>query len=448
MGKKSGHYRYFGRYAGRGSGSGHLSGQGRFEKGTQAEPETLSMAPSTKLSTRQMVSRWSCLSLMACLGAVASVVAQAMPALAGELTDWGYDVQTRSLNVVLPDSVAPSVSVVAPNQLLLELPDTQIGEVGGQRVGDGLVESIVLEQATPETVWMVVEFAPGTVLADAQTLTQMDAAGDNMQQWQISPALLASRRTADVTASAETSESADLIPDVTSSDAGSLRTPSVNIAQSPEFPELPVLEPALSISEPVSVPPIDASPLPVLEQPVAVPTENDDWSDDGFAAEAEGPVDIPVVSEFDPVEAELSEAEPSVADGGWLDELAADELAADDSIPDEPPFLGEVAGDESVNEAADEPIVAVPDSALPDLSDDDGSRALPESLSGRIADLPPVDAPVFEAGPPELVAPPKVAAPTSAAVEPVPVVEIPAQSVTPANTQRWPDPVPFGQPLP
>ncbi|MEM9088408.1 MAG: hypothetical protein AAGC93_06645, partial [Cyanobacteria bacterium P01_F01_bin.53] len=323
MGKKSGHHRYFGRYAGSGAGSGHLSSHGHlsgqkvFEKGTQAEPETLSMALSTKLSTRQMVSRWSCLSLMACLGAVASVVAQAMPALAGELTEWGYDVQTRSLNVVLPDSVAPSVSVVAPNQLLLELPDTQIGEVGGQRVGDGLVENIVLEQATPDTVWMVVEFAPGTVLADAQTLTHMDAAGDNMQQWQISPALLASRRTADVTASAELSESADLIPDVASSDAGSLRTPSVNIAQSPEFPELPVLEPALSISEPVSVPPIDASPLPVLEQPQAVPTENDDWSDDGFAAEAEGPVEIPVVSEFEPIEAEPSEAEPSVADGGW-----------------------------------------------------------------------------------------------------------------------------------
>jgi hypothetical protein len=43
------------------------------------------------------------------------------------------------------------------------------------------------------------------------------------------------------------------------------------------------------------------------------------------------------------------------------------------------------------------------------------------------------------------VPPTAAAAPVEADV---PIVEIPAESVTPANTSRWPEPIPFGQPLP
>ncbi|MEL7144295.1 MAG: hypothetical protein AAGL08_19025, partial [Cyanobacteria bacterium J06573_11] len=45
-------------------------------------------------------------------------------AMAEEITEWGYNEQTQVLTLTLPDDVLPRVSVVAPDQLLLELPDT------------------------------------------------------------------------------------------------------------------------------------------------------------------------------------------------------------------------------------------------------------------------------------------------------------------------------------
>lgn len=353
---------------------------------------------------------------MASVVSVMAVVAQAGAALAEELTDWGYDSQTREINVVLPTTVAPSLSVIAPDQLLIELPDTQVGEVAGKSVGDGVVESIVLEQTTPETVWMVVEFVPGTVLADVQNATQTHV-GDGLRQWQVQPALMASRRTV---ATPIAVMPADRAIGVSGSAADSLRSPSATVAQAGDFSDLPVLEPAMPMNEPVSVPPIDVSPE--VAPPDIAPT-----------VEAM-PIEIPVISD-----AELLDSDSSVADEGGFepdfetgvaDEIAADEIAADeiavdeieadevftaeDPLPFEPPFIGEVG-----NGGMSEPVVEVPAIAPP--------------AAGQIAELPPSEPWQNE---------------SAAVVEPAPVVEIPVQTVTPNNVERWPEPVPFGQPLP
>lgn len=355
--------------------------------------------------------RWIRWGLMASVVSVMAVVAQAGAALAEELTDWGYDSQTRAIKVVLPTTVAPSLSVLAPNQLLIELPNTQVGEVAGQSVGDGVVESIVLEQATAETVWMVVEFVPGTVLADVQNATQTNVGG-SLRQWQVQPALIASRRTAGSTMASVPAEMTSGVP---GSAADSLRSPSVNVAQAGEFSDLPVLEPAMPTNDPVSVPPLDASPA-------VAPT-----------VEAM-PIEIPVISDAEPFESDVSVADEAGADeagadeaglesdfeAGVADEIAADEIAADEvftaeeALPFEPPFIGEVG-----NSVANEPIVDVPAIAVP--------------AAGPIAELPPSEPWLDE---------------SVAVVEPAPVAEIPVQTVTPNNVERWPEPVPFGQPLP
>lgn len=362
-----------------------------------SQPSEIRLEVGTNVDGSWRRIRWG---LMASVVSAMAVVAQAGAALAAELTDWRYDSQTREIQVVLPTTVAPSLSVLAPDQLLIELPNTQIGDVAGQSVGDGVVETIVLEQTTPETVWMVVEFAPGTVLADVQNATQT-LVGDGLRQWQVQPALMASRRTVDMPAAATPGGNAI---DVTGSAAADrLRSPSVNVAQAGDFSDLPVLEPAMPMNEPVSVPPLEASPVEVVPVEV-VPTVE------------VMPIEIPVISEAEPIEPELS-----VADEGGFDpeieadvedEIEADEVfTAEETLPSEPPFIGEVGNSE--------PIVEVPVIVAP--------------TDGQIAELPPSEPWINE---------------PAAVVEPAPVVDIPAQTVTPNNVERWPEPVPFGQPLP
>ncbi|MEO0520796.1 MAG: hypothetical protein AAF171_26255 [Cyanobacteria bacterium P01_A01_bin.116] len=357
---------------------------------------------------------------------------QVKPAEADELTAWEYDSNTRSLSFLLPDAVMPSVSVVAPNRLLLELPDTQVGDVAGQTVGDGLVESIVLEQATPETVWMVVEFAVGTVLAEAQSVAptgftaSLDSAQDSgaadLQEWQMQPALVASRRTVAAANSASRDTASEPLGAGTGS-ADSLRQAPVSLAEVPDFPDLPVLEPSVA-DEPVSVPPIDSLPDGVGELPVpVVPVPTSESSPEVIAPMAEGaPIEIPVISDSEPVEEEpiaesdFSEEDFSTAATSNSRFEGDDFEEAEAPLPEAPPFIGELGND--AGSAADVPVE--PAIALPEESD-------------KIADSSPATSfPPIEAD--EVIA--------------APVIELPVQNSAPTEANRWPEPVPFGQPLP
>lgn len=210
------------------------------------------------------------LAIVSCFS-FATVCVGMLPAIAAELSSWRYDTRSRSLTLTLPGTVTPTVSVTAPNQLLVELPDTQIGEISGQQVSDGFIEQIALEQASAETVWMVVDFVPGTVLSADQKVTPLVASSNTLQLWRVEPALIASsQRTVDAAIATSNGSASDLRID----------SPSVNrnaassaIAQA-DFPDLPVLEPAAPLNQPVSVPPIDeAAPIrvPPPTQTVEVP---------------------------------------------------------------------------------------------------------------------------------------------------------------------------------
>ncbi|MEL6902283.1 MAG: hypothetical protein AAFP07_15135, partial [Cyanobacteria bacterium J06606_4] len=186
--------------------------------------------------------------------ASAGTMLSPLAAIAAELRDWQYDTQTQILTLTLPVAVTPTVSVVAPDQLLLELPNTQVGDVMGQTVGDGLVDNIVLEQATPETVWMVMEFAAGTVLSASQSATPLASETDGgEQQWQVRPTLIAVSRQAANTSVATVQGDSEAVGPVGAS-ASQLREPAGAIAQAPDFSDLPILEPAMPIDEPVAVP--------------------------------------------------------------------------------------------------------------------------------------------------------------------------------------------------
>ena len=334
------------------------------------------------------------------IAAVMSVSA-ALPAIADELTDWGYDPQTRSLTLILSDETAPSVSVVAPTQLLIDLPDTQLGAVAELTVDDGVVESIVLEQATPDTVQMVVEFVPGTVLADSQSATLVATADDTApgsQQWQIRPALLASS-----------------LPDTEAAQTDSAETMGSPAALAPaaDLPDLPVLESAIPTDEIVSVPPLAAAPPPPQLDPIDSPS---------------------AAAPLPPVEATRPEPVPADA-----------VPPAAQAPPTDPPFIGEVS-------IAEPPVAPVVDSVDGPAAEEIPAQAVetaPEAVEPDELILPEASAEIAELAPPPTLAEDETPADQfDGASGAAPLVDIPPDPGGSANTSRWPDPIPFGQPLP
>lgn len=395
---------------------------------------------------------------------ILTVGINALPAAADELNNWGYDSQTRSLIINLPPDISPSVSVLASDQLLIALPNTQIGDPAGLTVGDGVVDNIMLEQTTPETLWVIMKFAEGTVLANTQSVVPVgEGANAASQQWEVRPAIVASSGSAPNVASE---------PAINGGGAESLRASAVDVAQA-DFPDLPILEPGIVLSKPVSVPPLDTPTptvvpsLPPVVAEVSRPVVS--LPDLSAAAETEVAVEEPVPAEvvsipvevIAPVEA-IAPAEEIASDRE--EAAASDEIATSKDIPDEPPFLGastfeapiidETAlsadrPDEFVEApaAADEPVaVATPEESMPTAADEIPAEAVAtaERESPAESAVEPAAEPAVE----PLVEPAAEPTLTAAKVEPE-QIDLFAQGVTPQNTtNRWPDPIPFGVPLP
>lgn len=347
-----------------------------------------------------------------------------LPALAEKLSDWRYDSQTRSLTLTLPSDITPTLSVVSDSQLLIEIPGTQVGNAIGQTVFDGVVESVVVEQADPDTVWMTVDFAPGTVLSNTQNATQIAVANPNpdIKQWQVRPALLASQ-VVESSVSAVESDAASPAAALRTDRSTAAISSSDAIAAVSDFPDLPVLEPAISDSGPVIVPPIDvrsptprpvAPPPPMASRPPAqvIPVlfppivEADAARDSEAESVAIAQPPAPPIVEVPVIEAPIVEI--PVIEAPIVEEVAVEEPLAEDIV--EPPFIGEIEV-EVVNAPAVEPTVV--------------SVAPASEVAASEIELP-------EAGTSD--------------------IEIPEIEISPVTnsraTSRWPEPIPFGQPLP
>ena len=367
-------------------------------------------------------SRWGWGASVAALIAGAGI----MPVQADQLESWRYDSQARSLTLSLPPNVVPTLSVLAPNRLRVELPNTQVGEVAAQTVADGLVESIALEQATPDTVWMVVDFAEGVVLADAQSAVPTDTA-EGLQQWQVRPAL-----TSDSAGDALTADALTTAP-------SAIALSPADLAQLPDFPELPLLEPAIPLSEPVTVPPIDVRPDTA---PIAEVMPADTAAADEATMPLADSVAAPPAADRSEDAIVVSEPEEFPFDPPFLEDMAEPtplpEAPAVDRLPEE--LLPSVEADASMT---DIPVVAAP----ADLPADEPVTTVPEVVPEVAPEVTPEPSTANAAA---IANAPADALPIAA--EPVeaddPIVEIPAESVTPANVSRWPEPIPFGQPLP
>jgi hypothetical protein len=246
----------------------------------------------------------------------------------------------------------------------------------------------------------------------------------------------------------------------------------VAVAQNPDFPDLPILQPAIPLSAPVSVPPID---MRILEEPPVQPVP--------AQAAAPAPIDIPVVRSPDLPEVEQPVADvpasgmPSEVQPPFIGEVSTPVVEA----PEAPPFIeaveipvveAPVAKEPTVEAPVVEaPVVEVPiveapvvaepavativpadplpaveaDAGLPATApqppNDNFERAI-ANANPAVSVIPVAEMPVAEAQAAEIPAVERSAERVSAA---------PASAfvVTPAaTTNRWPEPLTFGQPLP
>ncbi|MEM9906349.1 MAG: AMIN domain-containing protein, partial [Cyanobacteria bacterium P01_D01_bin.44] len=104
-----------------------------------------------------------------------------------ELSAWSFDPATQQLEFSLPEGVMPQFFLLAePARIVLDIPETQLGDVDTERTYDGAVERIRVSQYSDDAVRIVVDLMAGTELESAQADIQFDDV-DGRRQWRFRP---------------------------------------------------------------------------------------------------------------------------------------------------------------------------------------------------------------------------------------------------------------------
>jgi hypothetical protein len=108
-------------------------------------------------------------------------------AWASTLSAWKFDSATQQLTVTLPDGVTPQYTVaVDTNQIVLDIPQAQLGDVPTEATYDGSVRQITLTQLNADTVRIVLDIDPAAELVPEQVQLVAIAAGEQTQ-WILTP---------------------------------------------------------------------------------------------------------------------------------------------------------------------------------------------------------------------------------------------------------------------
>ncbi|PSN11030.1 hypothetical protein C7271_25140, partial [filamentous cyanobacterium CCP5] len=225
-------------------------------------------------------------------GAVGSAIAATLyagPSLAAVLNAWNFDADSQRLSVTLPQGITPRYLVFAePARIVLEIPNTQAGQVQAQSAYDGQVRHIQVSQYEANTVRIVMVLAPGTHL-DPRHAQLSSAPISGQVRWTLTPLLVEGNEIARspanpepaslppvpspaTTATARLSSQASSQPEDPSTSAASLVLPTVEN----DLTALPVDPFANDIrsSERISVPDLDdtvaAVPIAPASSPPAV----------------------------------------------------------------------------------------------------------------------------------------------------------------------------------
>ncbi len=128
------------------------------------------------------------------LGAsLAALALSTSPSWAKELQDWSFDISSSELTFSLSDQVFPEFFLLAdPPRLVLDIPDTEIGNVNPEQRYGGAVQYIRVAQHAAGNVRVVIELAPEIVLSPDQADIQFDDWGDGQRHWRFRPLITGS----------------------------------------------------------------------------------------------------------------------------------------------------------------------------------------------------------------------------------------------------------------
>lgn len=189
--------------------------------------------------------------LPAVLGAT-TIATIATPAAvqASVLSTWEYNPSTQELEITVPGGTTPRYFLAAePARIVLELPGTDLGTVTTEKSYGGAVRQIRVAQFAPGVTRIVLELAPGTVLAPGHAeLHQVNGAGSS-DRWVLRPLLASGATIASASTSSTSPTPAPLIPTPQATPS-----PTASGSSNSVFNGLPPLEPGAT-EIPVQFPP-------------------------------------------------------------------------------------------------------------------------------------------------------------------------------------------------
>lgn len=269
---------------------------------------------------------WSCVLGLSSVGLGALLPANlpgGVPiAQAEEFTEWQYNPDTQQLEVVLPENSTPRFFLLAqPARIVLDLPNTDVGNLVSEESYAGVVRRVRVAQFEPGVTRIVLELTPDAVLAPGQVeLTEVETLNGGATRWTLRPLL--------------------------AEDAVSEEAVDENVAAAPVEEEPVIVEPPTeAAATPVEEEPAIAEPLPEeaaapVEQETEIvepPTEAAATPIEEEPAIAEPPTEAPVdnMAEADlPEEAPAAEAAEPLAE-----ETEETAIAPQDPAPEPIPTL-------------------------------------------------------------------------------------------------------------
>ncbi|GAB4238238.1 MAG: hypothetical protein Kow00121_65190 [Elainellaceae cyanobacterium] len=367
----------------------------------------------------------------------AAALVQLAPAQAAVLSNWEFDPTSQELEMVVPGGTTPRYFLAAePARIVVDLPNTEIGTVALQQTYGGAVREIRIAQFEPGVTRIVLELAPGTILAPQQVeLRQVGAAatseGQPGDRWVLRPLLatdapvpIASATPAEPTVSATA-------PEATNASAA----PDVLPPLEPGALEIPV---ELSSSEPTSASDAPATAAPPAELPPAdtaiapdsfpTPTVTLPDADLPVVEASETEASETEVAETEATETEVAETEASETEAT---ETEASETGGVEAAAAETERIeAEAAEVDSEEAAADLDVAAAEIPAEPEREmEAEEPDPQPETEAAQEPELEPEQAAAASEPTPNLA----VEEP-----EPEPIAHVPAPAATQAPTEEEP----------
>jgi hypothetical protein len=116
----------------------------------------------------------------------------AVPAQAAPIEGWQVNPTTGQLTFILPDGVEPRYFLMAqPARIVVDLPDTELGDLPKEQTSTGPVKKITLEQIQPKLLRATLEIASTASFARGQVRLENNGDGTSglNTRWTVTPLL-------------------------------------------------------------------------------------------------------------------------------------------------------------------------------------------------------------------------------------------------------------------